>query len=415
MSDNKILKQDNDHDHRKIGLDQKLFFFHESSPGSCFFLPHGTLIYNKLVELIRNEYRFRNFKEVITPNILNKKVWETSGHWEHYSKNMFTTNVDNEIYALKPMNCCGHCLMFGSSTKSYRDLPLRLADFGVLHRNELHGALTGLTRVRKFSQDDAHIFCTELQVSSEINSCLDFLKKIYGIFGFDYSLALSTRPEKYVGDIDVWNNAESQLTNALESSGLQWCIKPGDGAFYGPKIDIQLRDSSGRSHQCATIQLDFNLPKKFNLEYQDSDGVLKTPVMIHRAIFGSVERMFAILCEHYAGKWPFWISPRQICVIPVNAKFNDYADKIKNVYSEKGYNVEVDLSDNALNKKIRDAAVEQFNFIFVVGEKEMNTSTVNVRNRNGKVLGQFNNHDVLKNFSQIIDNYSDKNEFSNIA
>ena len=407
-------------DHRQIGKSQKLFMFHESSPGSCFFLPHGTKIYNKLVEFLRGEYNRRGFSELITPTIYNAKLWKISGHWQHYRTNMFNfcindhENEENEkdeindsnMYALKPMNCCAHCIVFGSTNRSYRELPLRFADFGVLHRNEMHGALTGLTRVRKFSQDDAHLFCTYDQISDEINNCLEFVKYVYGIFGFEYSLALSTRPDDFIGEIEVWNQAEQQLMSSLNMSKLPWTLDPQGGAFYGPKIDISIKDSAGKMHQCATIQLDFNLPERFGLKYQDFDGSEQTPVMIHRAILGSVERMFAILCEHYEGKWPFWLSPRQICIIPVDPKFREYASEVVfKLYHDCGFNVEVDLSRDGLNKKIRNAQIEQFNFIFVVGEKEKISNTVNVRNRNGKIYGQFSHDQLINNLNALKNGY----------
>jgi threonyl-tRNA synthetase len=254
-------------DHRKIGRDKELFFFHELSPGSCFFLPKGAYIYNTLMDFIRSEYRKRGFQEVVSPNIYNSKLWVTSGHWQHYSDNMFQFEIEKEIYALKPMNCPGHCLMFDHRPRSWRELPLRLADFGVLHRNEISGALSGLTRVRRFQQDDAHIFCTFDQIESEIKGCLDFLKCVYGIFGFTYNLFLSTRPEKFMGDPALWDRAEKQLEDSLNAFGVAWKLNPGDGAFYGPKIDIVINDALKRPHQCATIQLDFQLPERFNLTY----------------------------------------------------------------------------------------------------------------------------------------------------
>ncbi|KAF3832312.1 hypothetical protein F7725_025977 [Dissostichus mawsoni] len=290
-------------DHRKIGKDQELFFFHDLSPGSCFFLPRGAFIYNTLTEFIREEYWRRGFQEVASPNIFNSKLWEASGHWQHYSDNMFSFPVEDDIFALKPMNCPGHCLMFSHRPRSWRELPLRFADFGVLHRNELSGTLTGLTRVRRFQQDDAHIFCTMEQIESEMKGCLDFLRCVYNVFGFSFQLHLSTRPEKYLGDIAVWNQAEKQLENSLNDFGEPWKLNPGDGAFYGPKIDIKIKDAIGRYHQCATIQLDFQLPIRLNLTFVGTDGDDKArPVIIHRAILGSVERMIAILTENYAGK-----------------------------------------------------------------------------------------------------------------
>merc|ERR1712002_124457 len=382
-------------DHRKIGIQQDLFFFHELSPGSCFFQPKGAHIYNKLLAFIKEEYWKRGFQEVISPNIYNAKLWQTSGHWDHYSENMFKISIEKEAFGLKPMNCPGHCLMFDQTTRSYRDLPLRMADFGVLHRNELSGALTGLTRVRRFQQDDAHIFCMPDQIRSEMAGCLDFLKHVYSVFGFTYQLRLSTRPEKFLGDIAVWDKAEKDLAESLDKMGMPWKLNPGDGAFYGPKIDITLQDALKRQHQCATIQLDFQLPIRFNLNYIDEKGEKKHPVMIHRAILGSVERMFAVLLESCAGKWPFWISPRQVMIVPVAGPFNEYANKVRQDLRSLGYCADADTDDsNTMNKKVRNAQIAQYNFIFVVGEKERSNKTVNVRTRDNKVHGEFSLSDV---------------------
>ncbi|XP_077448931.1 threonine--tRNA ligase 1, cytoplasmic [Stigmatopora argus] len=390
-------------DHRKIGKDQELFFFHDLSPGSCFFLPRGAFIYNTLVEFIREEYWRRGFQEVASPNIYNSKLWETSGHWQHYSENMFSFPVEEETFALKPMNCPGHCLMFGHRPRSWRELPLRLADFGVLHRNELSGTLTGLTRVRRFQQDDAHIFCTMDQIESEMKGCLDFLRCVYGVFGFSFQLHLSTRPEKYLGDIAVWNQAEKQLENSLVEFGEPWKLNPGDGAFYGPKIDIKIKDAIGRYHQCATIQLDFQLPIRFDLTFVGKDGDDKArPVIIHRAILGSVERMIAILTENYAGKWPLWISPMQVMVVPVNPSCEEYARKVHKQFTDAGMMADVDLDSGCLlNKKIRNAQLAQYNFILVVGEKEKMTSSVNVRTRDNKVHGELSLAETLARLSLL--------------
>ncbi|XP_021175223.2 threonine--tRNA ligase 1, cytoplasmic isoform X2 [Fundulus heteroclitus] len=377
-------------DHRKIGKDQELFFFHDLSPGSCFFMPRGAYIYNTLTEFIRDEYWRRGFQEVASPNIYNSKLWETSGHWQHYSENMFSFPVEDDVFALKPMNCPGHCLMFSHRPRSWRELPLRLADFGVLHRNELSGTLTGLTRVRRFQQDDAHIFCVMDQIESEMKGCLDFLRCVYDVFGFSFQLYLSTRPEKYLGDIAVWNQAEKQLENSLNEFGEPWKLNPGDGAFYGPKIDIKIKDAIGRYHQCATIQLDFQLPIRFNLTFVGKDGDDKArPVIIHRAILGSVERMIAILTENYAGKWPLWLSPRQVMLVPINPSCEDYANKVCKQFTEAGFMADADLDSSCLlNKKIRNAQLAQYNFILVVGEKEKMTNSVNVRTRDNKVHGE---------------------------
>uniref|UniRef100_A0A8C5H8C3 threonine--tRNA ligase n=1 Tax=Gouania willdenowi TaxID=441366 RepID=A0A8C5H8C3_GOUWI len=384
-------------DHRKIGKDQELFFFHDLSPGSCFFMPRGAFIYNTLTEFIRDEYWTRGFQEVASPNIYNSKLWETSGHWQHYSENMFSFPVEDDIFALKPMNCPGHCLMFGHRPRSWRELPLRLADFGVLHRNELSGTLTGLTRVRRFQQDDAHIFCTMDQIESEMKGCLDFLRCVYGVFGFSFQLHLSTRPDKCLGDVEVWNQAEKQLENSLNKFGEPWKLNPGDGAFYGPKIDIKIRDAIGRYHQCATIQLDFQLPIRFNLTFMGKDGDDKArPVIIHRAILGSVERMVAILTENYAGKWPLWLSPCQVMLVPVNSFCEDYAKKVCKQFTDAGFTADADLDLGCLlNKKIRNAQLAQYNFILVVGEKEKMNNCVNVRTRDNKVHGELPVSEVL--------------------
>ncbi|CAZ85666.1 unnamed protein product [Tuber melanosporum] len=333
----KLLEEAAKRDHRKIGKEQELFFFHELSPGSCFFLPHGTRIYNTLVGYLRQEYWKRGYEEVITPNMYNAKLWETSGHWQNYQENMFTFEVEKDKYGLKPMNCPGHCLLFGHRERSYRELPWRVADFGVIHRNEFSGALTGLTRVRRFQQDDTHVFCTEEQVGSEIHGLFDFLKTVYGLLGFTFKLKLSTRPEKFVGDIATWDSAEAQLTKALDEftagGGGKWEMNPGDGAFYGPKIDITISDALRREHQ---------------------------------SILGSVERFIAILTEHFGGKWPFWLSPRQILVIPVMAAANNYVLEIQKLR----------LGLDSYNSTTLSLAF--------VGAEEEESRSVNIRNRDNK-------------------------------
>uniref|UniRef100_A0AAR2IUR1 threonine--tRNA ligase n=1 Tax=Pygocentrus nattereri TaxID=42514 RepID=A0AAR2IUR1_PYGNA len=386
----KFQEEAKNRDHRKLGREQDLFFFHDLSPGSCFFLPKGAFIYNTLVEFIRSEYRKRGFQEVVTPNIYNSKLWQTSGHWQHYSENMFSFEVEKEIFALKPMNCPGHCLMFDHRPRSWRELPLRLADFGVLHRNELSGALTGLTRVRRFQQDDAHIFCSMDQVSKikcfKINS--------------------GTFQKEWCSNIDntfIYFCPLQQLENSLNEFGEKWVLNPGDGAFYGPKIDIQIKDAIGRYHQCATIQLDFQLPIRFNLTFVSHDGDdKKRPVIIHRAILGSVERMIAILTENYGGKWPFWLSPRQVMVVPVGPTCEEYAQRVCEEFHNAGLMTDVDLDPGCtLNKKIRNAQLAQYNFILVVGEKEKSSDTVNVRTRDNKVHGERSLTECMERLKQL--------------
>jgi len=390
-------------DHRKIGKEQELFFFHDLSPGSCFFLPNGAHIYNKLVSLMREQYKIRGFTEVISPNIYSTKLWETSGHWQHYAENMFSFECEKERFALKPMNCPGHCVMFDSRPRSWRELPLRMADFGVLHRNELSGSLGGLTRVRRFQQDDAHIFCRHDQLEEEIRNALLFLRDIYDTFGFTFSLKLSTRPEKYMGDIEVWNNAEAQLEKCLVEFEQPWELNPGDGAFYGPKIDIEVRDALKRCHQCATIQLDFQLPERFNLTYVTGEGdEKKRPVIVHRAILGSVERMIAILTEHFGGKWPFWLNPRQAIVVPVSPKFDEYAQKLRDQLHSNDFRVDVNTdAGETLNKKIRNSQLAQYNFILVVGDKEQSSGTANVRTRDNKVHGEKSVESLIERFKHL--------------
>ncbi|KAM9310238.1 threonine--tRNA ligase 1, cytoplasmic isoform 2-T2 [Pholidichthys leucotaenia] len=400
-------------DHRRIGTDQELFFFSEVSPGSCFFLPKGAHIYNMLTDFIKSEYRKRGFTEVVTPTLYSTALWERSGHWEHYSENMFTvTSESSQIYALKPMNCPAHCLMFEQRIRSWRELPLRWADFGALHRNELSGALGGLTRVRRFCQDDAHIFCTPEQLEDEIGACLDFVRSVYQVFGFSFHCLLSTRPTPCLGEPEQWDTAEQQLERSLQQFGERWELNPGDGAFYGPKIDIQIKDALGRQHQCATVQLDFQLPVRFNLQYVGQDGQLHRPVMIHRAVLGSLERMIAILAENFGGKWPLWLSPAQIMVIPVGGNSESYGRQVARQFREAGFMVDFNEDLGAtLNKKIRSAQLAQYNYVFVVGDKEHESGTVSVRCRGGKQLERRPTEEVLTSLKQLRDTRSNLHEF----
>uniref|UniRef100_A0A8C7CDR3 threonine--tRNA ligase n=1 Tax=Oncorhynchus kisutch TaxID=8019 RepID=A0A8C7CDR3_ONCKI len=399
-------------DHRRIGKDQELFFFNDVSPGSCFFLPKGAHIYNTLADFIRTEYRRRGFHEVVTPTLYSTALWERSGHWEHYSENMFTVTGDTHTYALKPMNCPAHCLMFEQRVRSWRELPLRWADFGALHRNELSGALGGLTRVRRFCQDDAHIFCTPEQLEEEIIACLDFVRSVYRVFGFSFHCLLSTRPTPCLGEPALWDHAEQQLERSLQQFGERWQFNPGDGAFYGPKIDIQIKDAIGRQHQCATIQLDFQLPIRFDLQYVGGDGETHRPVMVHRAVLGSLERMIAILAENFSGKWPLWLSPAQVMIIPVGGGSESYAQQVVRQFREAGFMADADDDHGAtLNKKIRSAQLAQYNYIFVVGEKECVSGTVSVRTRGGKQLGRRPTEKVLASLTHLRDARSNQDDF----
>nr|XP_043627753.1 threonine--tRNA ligase, mitochondrial 1-like [Erigeron canadensis] len=398
-----LLEEAKKYDHRELGKKQELFFFHPLSPGSCFFLPHGTRVTEKLMTFIRTEYRRRGYLEVTTPNMYNMQLWETSGHAANYKENMFVFDIEKQEFGLKPMNCPGHCLMFDYRVRSYRELPLRLADFGVLHRNEASGALTGLTRVRRFQQDDAHIFCRESQIKDEVKSVLKFIDYAYDVFGFTYELKLSTRPEKYLGDLETWDKAEKALEGALNEFGKPWQINEADGAFYGPKIDISVSDAMKRKFQCATLQLDFQLPERFNLSYSAEDETKRErPVMIHRAILGSVERMFAILLEHYKGKWPFWLSPRQAIVCPVSDKSQAYGQQVKDQIDEAGYYVDIDTSDRTIQKKVREAQLAQYNYILVVGEEEANNGKVSVRVRDKQEHLVQSIPDLLKHFKDEV-------------
>lgn len=540
----KMLEEAKKRDHRNVGKILNFFFFEkDASPGSCFWLPKGAKIYNKLIEFVRREYRLRNYEEVVTPNVFSCDLWKTSGHYQNYKDCMFIFNVENKEWGMKPMNCPGHCLMFKQMNLSYRSLPLRLADFGVLHRNEISGSLSGLTRVRRFQQDDAHIFCAHKQIRDEVKNTLNFIFFVYDLFNFKYELFLSTRPEKYIGKIEVWDAAERELKSALDSMNIDWKLNEGDGAFYGPKIDIVLKDSLNRTHQCGTIQLDFQLPIRFNLQYKSKDlsaeesdtaknlnaqssetsprkaskpvkensfdvsaeegktekvfskdvinkqpncdtngkaekvhdqaskavstvsavtengekrevkeegnegGVyqkesevnavennvqnknienepadgeeglkkgFERPIIIHRAILGSVERFIAIVIEHTAGKLPFWISPRQAIVLPVSDKYNDYANYVCKTLNNHSFDVEVDLSVNTLNKKIREAQLKQFNFILVVGEKEVTTQTVTLRDRDDSdVQTVLTIQQLITNFQQKLQVNSEKlNQFN---
>lgn len=403
--------QAKERDHRRIAAKQDLIMFHDLSAGSAFWLPHGARIYNKLVDFIKSQYWKRGYDEVITPNIYNLDLWHTSGHAMHYKDAMFCFDVEGQEWAMKPMNCPGHCLMFKGAIRSYRDLPMRYADFGVLHRNELSGALTGLTRVRRFQQDDAHIFCRQDQIEAEVLGALKFMKEVYDIFGMSYKLELSTRPAKALGDVELWNTAEKALANAMDAfqGPGTWRENPGDGAFYGPKIDIKVMDAMDRVHQCATIQLDFQLPIRFDLQYSAASSEegkqFARPVIIHRAMLGSVERMFAVLCEHFGGKWPFWLSPRQVMLVPVHADFFEYCEGVRQRLHDEGFYADVDTGRNTFQKKVRNAQVAQYNFQLVVGKVEVENGSVNIRTRANTQEGEMKVDDFIEKLKKLRDEY----------
>jgi threonyl-tRNA synthetase len=385
----KFLEEAEKRDHRKLGRELDLLMFHEYSPGAPFFLPKGAIIYAQLLDLVRQEYRKRGYVEVITPLLYDKELWVTSGHWEHYRENMFLTEIEGRQFGLKAMNCPSHVLIFKNSTKSYRDLPLRIADFAPLHRNEMSGTLSGLTRVRKFSQDDAHIFCTSEQLEDELRNVMEFVNFIYqDIFKMEYRVELSTRPEQYMGELALWNKAEATLGAVLESLEIPYKINPGDGAFYGPKIDIHVKDALGRSFQCATVQVDFQMPLRFDATYEGADNTKHHPVMIHRAVLGSLERFFGVMVEHYAGKFPLWLSPEQVRVLPIADRHNAFSAGVVKKMNEVGLRATLDDRPLTTNKKVREAELAKVNYILIIGDREVEAQTVNVRTRDNQILGE---------------------------
>lgn len=375
------LEEAKKRDHRKLGNELKLFTFAEEGPGFPFFLPKGVILKNTLIDFWRKLHYEAGYVEVETPIMLNKKLWETSGHWYHYKENMYTSMIDGEEFALKPMNCPGGMLVYKSEAHSYRDFPMRVGELGRVHRHELSGALHGLMRVRAFTQDDAHIFMLPDQIKSEIKGVVELIDKVYSKFGFKYHVELSTRPEDSMGSDEEWNLAEDSLKGALEELNLDFIVNEGDGAFYGPKIDFHLEDSIGRTWQCGTIQLDFQLPQRFELEYVGSDGEKHRPIVIHRVIFGSIERFIGILIEHFAGKFPTWLAPVQVKVLPISDKFNDYSEQIKNKLEKNGIRVEMDYRNEKIGYKIREARNERVPYIIVIGEKEENEKKISLRSR----------------------------------
>jgi len=368
-------------DHRKLGKQLDLFSFHEEGPGFPFFHPKGMVILNTLIDFWRQEHRKRHYGELRTPLILDRGLWEQSGHWDHYKENMYFTQIDERDFAVKPMNCPGGMLVYKSRMRSYRDLPMRWAELGAVHRHEKSGVLHGLSRVRMFTQDDAHIFMTEDQIQEEVIGIIDFVDYVYGILGLEYHVELSTRPDNAIGSDEMWEIATQGLRNALDAKKMSYKINEGDGAFYGPKIDFHVRDSIKRSWQCATIQLDFAMPERFELEYIGQDGQAHRPVMVHRVIYGSIERFLGMLIEHFAGAFPVWLAPVQAMVIPVSSQYNDYGRKVCDRLFEAGLRVELDGSDETLKYKIRAAQTQQIPYMLIAGERERDTNSVSVRHR----------------------------------
>ena len=384
------LKQEEEakkRDHRILGQELDLFSFHDVSPGSVFWHPNGNFIKNTLIQYLRNVLDHQGYQEISTPLILSEHLWLKSGHWDHYKSNMYFTKVDERDFAVKPMNCPGAALIFKNKVRSYRDLPLRLAEFGMVHRHELSGTLHGLFRVRAFTQDDAHIFCESSQVKQEIEDMIILTQKVYNDFGFkDYRVELSTRPEKFMGSIKVWDLAEKTLEDALRKSKIKYALNKGDGAFYGPKIDFHIKDSIGRSWQCGTIQLDFQMPERFDLGYFDKKGAKERPAMIHRVIFGALERFIGILIEHYAGVLPLWLSPAQINISTVGETHIDSAKKLALILTENKLRVELDISNNTVGHKIRQTEIRRMPLTIVIGDKEKNLKKLALRKHGDKKI-----------------------------
>lgn len=391
-------------DHRKLGKELKLFNFVDEGVGFPFFLPKGVVLKNTLIDFWRTLHAEAGYVEIETPIMLNKRLWEVSGHWDHYKENMYTSIIDDEEFALKPMNCPGGMLVYKSEAHSYRDFPMRVGELGRVHRHELSGALHGLMRVRAFTQDDAHIFMLPNQIKSEIKGVIELIDKVYSKFGFKYNLELSTRPDNSMGSDEDWELAEDSLKGALDELSLDYKINEGDGAFYGPKIDFHLEDSIGRTWQCGTIQLDFQLPQRFELDYIGSDNDRHRPIVIHRVIYGSIERFVGILIEHFAGKFPTWLAPVQVKVLPISNKFNEYSESIKKKLSENGIRVEMDYRDEKIGYKIREARNERIPYIIVVGEKEEKENTISLRSRKNGDEGTFKLESLIERISNEIRN-----------
>ncbi|MDE6748967.1 MAG: threonine--tRNA ligase [Lachnospiraceae bacterium] len=392
------LEEAKKRDHRKLGKELGLFALFDEGPGFPFFLPKGLILKNLLIDYWRKLHTREGYMEISTPIMLNRQLWETSGHWEHYRENMYTTVIDETDFAIKPMNCPGGMLVYKMEPHSYREFPMRIGELGIIHRNEKSGTLHGLMRVRCCTQDDAHIFMTPEQIPDEIKGVVRLIDEVYSDFGFKYHVELSTRPENSIGSDEDWAMATNGLKNALDDLKLPYVINEGDGAFYGPKIDFHLEDSIGRTWQCGTIQLDFQLPQRFEAEYIGEDGNKHRPIMIHRVVFGSIERFIGILIEHYAGKFPLWLSPVQVKILPISDKFNDYAKEIEMTLKKEGLRCEMDGRAEKIGYKIRTAQLERIPYMLVVGEKEVKTNSVSVRNRDNGDLGSMSIKQLLEIF-----------------
>lgn len=396
------LEESEKRSHQKLGKELDLFMFSEEAPGMPFYLENGLIIRNELQKFLRELQAKYDYKEVKTPLILNQRLWEQSGHWDHYKNNMYFTKVADEDYALKPMNCPGHCLIYKDRKRSYRDLPMRMAEFGQVHRHEFSGALNGLLRVRTFCQDDAHIFVRRNQIEQEIALALKIIDEVYKIFGFEYGVELSTRPDDFMGEVELWDEAEASLGKVLTDLGYKYNINEGDGAFYGPKIDIHIKDALNRSHQCATVQLDFQMPEKFDLTYIDETNNEAQPVMIHRAVFGSLDRFLGILIEHYAGAFPFWLAPKQVALINVARSHEEDVEALFQEFHAAGIRVEKDLRNEKLGKKIREAELRKIPYILVIGDKELKEGTFAVRKHGSDTIKQMSKAEFMSLLKQQV-------------
>ena len=397
------IEEAKNRDHRKLGKELKLFAMMEEGPGFPFFLPNGMVLKNTLIDYWRQIHKRAGYVEISTPMMLNRQLWETSGHWDHYKENMYTTVIDDTDFAIKPMNCPGGMLVYKSEPRSYRDLPIRMGELGLVHRHEKSGALHGLMRVRCFTQDDAHIYMTPEQITDEIKGVVNLIDEVYSLFGFKYHVELSTRPENSMGSDEDWEMATSGLRKALDELNLDYVVNEGDGAFYGPKIDFHLEDSLGRTWQCGTIQLDFQLPQRFEAEYTGADGEKHRPIMIHRVVFGSIERFIGILIEHFAGAFPLWLAPRQVVILPIADRHHERAHELEKFLSEKGIRVDVDDRSEKIGYKIREAQLQKVPYMLVLGDKEIEGGTVSVRHRGEGDIGSMNLGELLDILQKEID------------
>ncbi len=388
--------------HRKLGKELSLFMFSEEAPGMPFYLANGQILRNELESYLRNLQAKYDYREVRTPLMMNQRLWEQSGHWDHYKDNMYFTQVDDQSFALKPMNCPGHMLIFKNNLHSYRDLPIRMAEFGQVHRHEFSGALNGLLRVRSFCQDDAHIFATPQQIEDEIALALKIIDEVYNVFGFQYSVELSTRPDDYMGELSLWDQAEEALENVLKNLGIDYTINEGDGAFYGPKIDIHIKDAIQRSHQCATVQLDFQLPEKFDLTYINEHNEKVRPVVIHRAVFGSIDRFLGILIEHFGGAFPIWLAPQQVQVISVADAHQDYSKQVVKALQHEQIRVQLDDRQEKLGKKIREAQLHKIPYILVIGDREAANQNVSVRRHGQQATVEYSVPQLIEEITDAI-------------